>query len=134
MNQRNALDDAVKLGKNGLLLISTANEQAIPHIAAAGALARTGEQQIAVTDWFCPSTTENAVPGKAVSVVAWDPVQDRGHQIIGSIAAVEDIAMLDGYDPKTAESPPLPQVERRLRIDVKQVLAFKKAPHSDIVE
>jgi hypothetical protein len=67
-------------------------------------------------------------------VVAWDPVHDLGHQMIGRVSEVEEISMLDGYEPDEAEKNHPPPVERRLTIAVEQVLAFRKAPHSDIEE
>ncbi len=134
MVKEDVVDLAVKNVDNHLVLVLTANDQGVPHLAAADAITKTGAGQIAVTQWFCPTTAENAVSGKAVSVVVWDPASDRGHQMIGRVAAIEELAMLDGYQPEANSKPPLPQVERRLRVDVEQVLTFHKAPHSDVEE
>lgn len=134
MTLENAIEQAVKFANRGLVLVSTSDKQGVPHIAAAGSLSKSESGRIAVTEWFCPETVANAVSGRPISVVVWDPGHDLGHQLIGTVSAVEEVAMLDGYHPEAEPKSPLPQVERRLIIEVNRVLAFRKAPHSDMEE
>ncbi|MFW6334048.1 MAG: hypothetical protein ACOC0W_02165 [Desulfosalsimonas sp.] len=134
MAQETAIDHAVKYAETGLVFVSTTNDLGVPHLAAAGTVSKPERGRISVTEWFCPATAENAVPGRPISVVVWDSAHDLGHQIIGRVSAVEEISMLDGYQPNEHRRSPVPQVKRRLIIDVEQVTAFSKAPHSDIEE
>jgi hypothetical protein len=128
--KENALKEAASLADRGLVLVATMDDSETPHIAAAGDISLLGDASIGVTDWFCPGTVANARPGRAVSVVVWAPQDDDGRQLIGKVNRLEDVAVLDGYAPER-EQETIPQVERKLVVDVEQVLRFRKAPHSD---
>lgn len=134
MAQETAIDQAVKYAKTGLVFVSTTNDHGVPHVAAAGTVSKAEQGRIAVTEWFCPGTAANALPGRPISVVVWDSAHDLGHQIIGRVSAVEELSMLDGYQPYEHKHSPVPQVKRSLIIDVEQIMAFSKAPHSDVEE
>lgn len=126
------LHQAVELAeKLGHLLIATVGPDGMPHVAAAGKISRKGES-VEVTAWFCPATIENLRSSKTVALVVWDPVLDRGYQLLGQAEEVTEVAHLDGYLPELEERMTLPQVERRLLIRVKSILDFRHAPHSDI--
>jgi hypothetical protein len=125
-----SLKEAFSLADRGLVLIATVDDEHIPHIAAAGDMSLVEDGRIALTDWFCPGTISNARPGRSVSVVAWAPQDDDGRQMIGKVNRLEDVAMLSGHAPER-ERDGLPQVERRLVVEVERTLRFRKAPHSD---
>jgi hypothetical protein len=132
MNE-DTLDRAVEQAKHGHTLIATCDADGIPHIAAAGALAKPENGQLALTDWFCPRTVENALPGRSVSIVIWNPESDTGHQLIATVVRIDEVSMLNGYTPDETVKP-VPQSERRLVVDVIQALEFCKAPHNDVAE
>jgi hypothetical protein len=134
MNRDKAINHALEIAGRALLFVATSDEKGVPHIAAAKSISKPEEGRIAVTDWFCPETVVNAAGGRPVSIVIWDSVRDEGHQIVGRIAAVEELAIMNGYLPGEDEKNSLPQQERRLIIDVEKVMAFRQAPHSDVEE
>ncbi len=130
-----AIRRAVDLGSRVKhIFVSTSNSSGLPHLAAAGAIHRVSESHIAVEEWFCPGTIQNLLDNPMISVVAWDPKTDVGHQILGEVEKVEEIAMMNGFSPEIETSAQLPQAERKLIIRVDKVLAFSHAPHSDAVE
>jgi hypothetical protein len=63
--------------------------------------------------------------------VIWDKKDDAGYQLIGEAEQVEDICMLNGYDPKTEGKIAVPQVERRIIMRINKVIDFTHAPHTD---
>lgn len=118
-------------GKLGHLMVATVGPGGMPHVAAAGEISQNGER-IEVTAWFCPTTVENLRTSRAVSLVIWDPLVDQGYQLLGQADQVIEIAQLDGYQPEIESHWPQPQVERKLVIEVTDILEFRHAPHSDI--
>lgn len=127
-----AVRRAVKMGETlKHLFVATADPQGLPHLAAAGKIDLTPQGEVAVSAWFCPGTLDNLRSNPKVSLVIWDPENDLGHQLLGRLERLEEVAMLDGYDP---EAPVTPQVERRMVVRVERVLAFSHAPHSDAEE
>jgi len=133
MSRENAIDRALAIAGQGLVLIATSDGQGVPHVAAANSISKEEKGRLAITDWFCPETVANAEIGRTVSIVIWDPVKDEGHQIIGYVAAVEELAILNGYLPGE-ETAGLPQEERRLVIEVGKIMEFRQAMHSDLEE
>ncbi len=87
-----------------------------------------------VTEWFCPGTMTNLKHNPRVSLVMWDAAKDAGYQLIGEAEAVEDLLMLDGYDPKMKDESRVPQVEWQVVIRVDKVIDFTRAPHTDTEE
>jgi hypothetical protein len=131
----NTILKAVDLGKRMKhVFVATADNRGLPHLAAAGTIRIVSENQIAIEAWFCPGTLQNILCNPMISVVAWDPATDIGHQILGKMEKIEDIAILDGFSPDIETGAQLPQSERRLIVRVDKVLAFSHAPHSDVVE
>lgn len=104
MNRDKAIDRALEIAGKSLILVATADENGVPHLAAANSIDKPKAGRIAVTDWFCPETVANAVIGRPVAVVVWDYNNDTGHQIIGYIAALEQLAVMDGYLPNENEN------------------------------
>ncbi len=130
-----AIRQAVDLGNRMKhIFVSTSNSRGLPHLAAAGTIRRVSEDHIAVEAWFCPGTVQNLHDNPMISVVAWDPETDIGHQLLGEVEKVEEIAIMNGFSPDIESKTQLPQAERKLIIRVDKVLAFSHAPHSDAVE
>ncbi|MBM9605580.1 pyridoxamine 5'-phosphate oxidase family protein [Desulfopila inferna] len=130
-----AIFEAVDLGNRmEHVFVTTTNGNGLPHLAAAGIIRYISEDHISVEAWFCPATIQNLGDNPLISVVAWDPATDIGHQILGEVEKVEEIAMMDGFTGDLESEEQLPQSESRLIIRVDQVLAFSHAPHSDTVE
>jgi hypothetical protein len=130
-----AILKAVDLGNRMKhVFVATANSRGLPHLAAAGAIRLVSEGRIAVEAWFCQGTVQNLHDNPMISVVAWDPEIDIGHQLLGEVEKVEEIAIMNGFSPEIEAKAQLPQSERKLIIRVDEVLAFSHAPHSDAVE
>jgi len=113
----------------GYALVATSDEKGLPHLAASRSMELESDGHVAVSEWFCPGTLANLEKNPQISVVVWDPVSDRGYQLLGKSVALDDTAMMDGFSPAREEV--LPQVERRIRVRVEQILDFSHAPHSD---
>lgn len=115
----------------GYVFVATADEKGSPHICVAVGLDVVGDGCIAVTEWFCPGTIANVDRNRNISVVSWDRDTDHGYQMIGTVRQSFDVGVLDGYSPRDEINGNMPQVERRLVIDVEKVMAFKMQPHTD---
>ncbi len=126
------LKKAVDLTKTiGHCFIATADETGRPHIAAAGKLRYHDADHVEITEWFCPATVANVEKNIFATIVVWDSVDDIGYQLAGKVERVADVAVLDGYAPEY-DIDPLPQVQRRLTVDIERVTDFKLGPHSDM--
>jgi len=126
------MKEAVRIAKgDGLVLVATSDERGTPHIGAGGGIEMEPDAKLAVTEWFCPTTLENLTADPALSVVVWDRATDEGYQFLGRLERIQDMGVLDGLAPGEENEPPLPQVLRKLVIEVEEVLAFKRGPHSD---
>ncbi len=127
-----AIQWAVDLGQSREhIFMATSDKAGWPHVTAAGTIRRISDEKVAVSDWFCPGTVKNLEENRQVSLVVWDPVPDKGYQLLGKVEEVDEEAMLDGYDPELETRERTPQVERELVIRVEKVLDFTYAPHSD---
>ena len=134
MNE-NALTKAAALARKvGSILVATADRGGLPHLAAAGRLGEAGDGRLSVAAWFCPGTVRNIQENRRISLVVWDPASDTGYQLLGMVEKVRELAMLNGYIPGQEGKPQPPQVERELLVRVQRVLAFSRAPHSDLEE
>lgn len=125
---KEALTLAEKLRR---IFVATADSKGLPHIAAAGKLLLNPDSTIAVTSWFCPTTVANLQENKQISLVIWDKDQDRGFQLLGEVKDMLELGVLDGFAPEIELKSILPQVQRQLLVEVKKVIEFKHAPHSD---
>jgi hypothetical protein len=131
MNQK-LLRDAVDLARrDGKILVATADGGGLPHLASAGGLELLPDGRLGITAWFCPGTLENIQGNRGISLTVWDPAQDRGHQILGEVERVEELAVMDGYAPGREDFGTIPQVERRIVVQPRRALIFTRAPHSD---
>lgn len=123
---------AVELcGKVGHLFVATSSRDGRPHLGTARTIERLAGDTVGISGWYCPGTENNLRDNRRAAVVVWDTGRDRGYQLLGSVEAVEETAVLDGYTPLEEQAPPLPQVEKRIRMRVESALDFTIAPHSD---
>ena len=130
-NLENAINLAEKVGH---VFVATADAAGMPHLAAAAQIRSASEDRVAVSAWFCPGTVENLEQNRRISLVVWDPPSDRGYQLLGEVVQVEEASVMNGFSPEAEKSSPMPQVERRLMVQVTRILAFSHAPHSDLEE
>ena len=114
----------------GHVFVATASSDGLPHLAAAGSMSLDDAGLVRVSEWFCPGTMANLAENRRVALVAWDREADRGYQLLGRVAEVEELAFVDGYAARMGDEA-APQVERKLVIEVERVLDFSQGPHSD---
>jgi len=132
---RDILSHIAALGRQvGHVLVATAGNDGLPHLAVAGEISAQGDDHLIVGEWFCPGMLANLQQNGRVAVVVWDPSTDTGHQALGRVQRIEDVAVLDGYAPRVESRHPTPQIERRLTIHVETILQFSRRPHTDQVE
>jgi pyridoxine/pyridoxamine 5'-phosphate oxidase len=130
-----AVRRAVELAQEvGHVLVATTDARGQPHLAAAGSVGLDDRGRLTVGEWFCPGTVANLDENRRVSIVVWKAATDEGHQLLGEVEEVKELAVMDGYAPDLEEAQPAPQVERQLVIRVDTVLDFRRAPHSDTEE
>ena len=113
--------------------IATANKTGLPHVGVAGKCTVDLEGHIIISAWFCPGTMINLQINSKVALVLWDATVDIGYQVLGEVETIEDMAIMNGYSPERDKIPPLPQIERKLFIKVKEIIGFSQAPHSELV-
>ncbi len=118
----------------GFVLVATADDKAMPHIAGAGRVELIGRDCLAVTEWLCPRTVDNLQKNRRVSIIVWDKPSDTGFQLLGRLEKTEDMRVLDGYAPALEGCPPLPQIEKRLFVKIERISDFKLGPHTDLEE
>ena len=127
------LDNAINLAeKLGHVFVATADAGGMPHLAAAAQIRSASEDRVEVSAWFCPGTIANLEQNRRISLVVWDPPSDRGYQMLGEVVQVEEASVMNGFSPEAEKRPSMPQVERRLMVQVARILAFSHAPHSDL--
>lgn len=127
-----ALAEAITLSQTALVLVATADERGLPHVAAADALTAAAEGGVKVTEWLCRGTMENLDVNRRVALVVWDDERDSGYQLLGSVERIEEVGVLDGLSPGDASHRPVPQAEHELLVRVERVLDFSRAPHADV--
>jgi hypothetical protein len=114
------------------VFVATADAAGLPHIAASRRITFEPGRRLGISEWFCPGTLENLQVNPRISIVVWDPPRDAGFQILGRFEKVEDLSVMDGLSPEMEEKPPLPHVERKILVQVDEVIHFSHAPHSDV--
>lgn len=130
---RGLISKAVKLGqKLGHVFLTTADGNGIPHLSIAAKINVSTDNRLSVAGWFCPGTVANLENNPNIGITVWDKKSDIGFQFIGKRQELRELAVLDGYAPKTEKDTYLPQIEREVVISVEKILEFKQAPHSDI--
>jgi hypothetical protein len=64
-------------------------------------------------------------------LVIRDPKEDRGYQILGENKGIEERAMMNGCIGEKETTIPLPQIKRKLSLDVQRIPDFKNDTHTD---
>ncbi|MGZ3579089.1 MAG: pyridoxamine 5'-phosphate oxidase family protein [Syntrophales bacterium] len=115
------------------VFIASVNGEGIPHIAASKRLSLDAKNNVVLTEWFCPGTMENLM-GKNdhLSIAVWDSRKDTGYQLIGRARSEEDMAYLDGYASDLRKKEDVPQIQRKITVQVEKILDFKLTPHTDV--
>jgi hypothetical protein len=116
----------------GHIFVATADKKGLAHISAAGKLTLNAKGLLSVSAWFCPGTVANLSENRSISLVVWDAKEDVGFQLLGKVKDIQDVGVLDGYAPAIEAKARLPQVERKLLVEVDKIIEFRYAPHSDI--
>jgi len=129
------LEKAVKLSLElDYVLVATADQEGVPHMAAAEKLLLASEDTVAVTSWCCPATVANLHDSPRIAIVVWNPVTDIGYQLLGQIERVEDLNIMDGFAPEIEKRTAIVEVEKQLTVRVEKILNFRYAAHSDMEE
>jgi hypothetical protein len=127
-----SLRKAVDLGKDlQHVFVSTSDKAGLPHVAAAWRIEQLSDERVSISAWFCPGTLSNIQQNKRIALVVWEPLSDKGFQILGEVEDVVEESVMDGYAAKLESLHPLPQVESKFIVKVEKVLQFSNAPHSD---
>jgi hypothetical protein len=135
MKKISLLKRAIDIGrKSGHIFLVTADQYGMPHLSIATKISLASDSQLWVAGWFCPGIVENLEMNPNIGVAVWDEGNDAGYQLLGKKLELNAIAIMDGYSPELENKPPLPQVEREVRIAIEKILEFKQAPHSDLEE
>lgn len=113
------------------ILVATADSGGLPHVAAAGTIDHADGPRIEVSAWFCPGTLANLSENRKLALIVWDPQSDYGYQLLGQMEDMVEVSIMNGFEPESKASAPMPQIERKLLIRVDRVLTFSHAPHSD---
>ena len=116
------------------ILVATADSGGLPHVAAAGTINHVDGPKIEVSAWFCPGTLANLSVNRKLALVVWDPESDTGYQLLGQVEDMVEVSIMNGFEPETKTSAPMPQIERKFLIRVERVLTFSHAPHTDLEE
>ena len=117
--------------KTGRTFMATAGGDGLPHVTSSETMVVAGDGTVELTYWFCPLTMENLLRNARCSIVVWDEASDTGYQVLGKVAKTEEMAVLDGYSADLFEKKTIPQVKRKLTVEVEKVLAFTRSPHDD---
>jgi hypothetical protein len=134
VNSKKLLQAIALTERLGHVFIVTAYASGRTHLAAARTLSYLPDDQVMVSGWFCHQTIRNLHTNRFLSIVAWEPSSDEGYQLQGELIATEALEMLNGYNPELEKKPPIPQVDRQLKIRIEKVVEFNLRPHSDLEE
>jgi hypothetical protein len=127
------LKEAVLLAdKTKHVFIASVNGDGVPHIAASKMLSLDSKNNAVLTEWFCPGTMENLMGENShLAIAVWDAKKDTGYQLIGREKKEEDMAYLNGYA-SDLEKDSVPQIQRKVTVQIEKILDFKLTPHTDI--
>ncbi len=139
--QENSLKRAVALGRKiERFLIAVNGAQGYPYITTARGIEQTGEDRLAIEEWFCPVTARDLSTRAETAILIWDPAADEGFEILGRVQRIEERDYLNGYAPGTENGDAPSQVRRRLSIRAAGIFAISHSlrcediasmPHSE---
>jgi len=121
-----ALENAARIADKGVILVATADGEGTPHVCPAHDYHKQDSTHISIAAWFHPRTISNIERNLKVSVIAWDPEEDSGYQLVGEVENVRELTTLHGYTPGQEEHDQQTHMARRLLIRVDEVLDFKQ--------
>lgn len=120
------------LNDDNIVYLATADEEGVPHIAAAEGIRVEDEGRVCFSAWFCIKTMENLRVNPRMSVAVMDPVNKLGYQLIGKVEKIDQVEVIDGYSPAAEELwEHRPQTRYKLAADIEQVLEMSTGAHSD---
>lgn len=115
------------------VFIASVSGDGVPHIAASKTLSIDSKNNAVLTEWFCPGTMENLMgENNHLAIAVWDAEKDKGYQLIGRARKEEDMAYLNGYASDLGEKDSVPQIQRKVTVQIEKILDFKLTPHTDI--
>lgn len=129
------LKEAVLLAdKTKHVFIASVNGDGVPHIAASKMLSLDSKNNAVLTEWFCPGTMENLMGENShLAIAVWDAKKDTGYQqLIGRAKKEEDMAYLNGYASDLGKKDSVPQIQRKVTVQIEKILDFKLTLHTDI--
>ena len=120
------------LNDDNIVYLATADEEGLPHIAAAEGIRVEDEGRVCFSAWFCVKTMENLRVNPRLSVAVMDPVNKLGYQLIGKVEKIDQAEVMDGYSAAAEERwEHHPQTRYKLTADIEQVLEMSAGAHSD---
>ncbi len=126
-------DAALLAEKTKHVFLASVNGDGIPHIAASKGLSLDSKNNVVLTEWFCPGTMENLMgENNHLAIAIWDAKKDKGYQLIGKTKKEEDVAYLNGYASDLRKKDAVPQIQRKVTVQIEKILDFKLRPHTDI--
>ncbi len=127
------LERAVSMSQaSGRIYLATADHGGLPHIAAAGPLTLLSDQKRVVFEaWCCPRTVANLGVNRWMALVVLPPEKEIGYQLLGWIEEMEDVLLMDGFDPQLEARRLLPQAKKRLTMRVDKIIEFRPEAHTD---
>lgn len=124
-----AMDMAIRTGQ---VFLSTADKRGQPHMSIVQPVDFDPQGRLKMMAWLCQYTLQNLQENPKVTIVVWDPVQDKGYQMAGMLQDMRVVAQIDGYAPGLEEKKHIPQVEWKILVQIEKVCNFQKAPHIDV--
>lgn len=133
MTPSETLERAVSLSQaSGRIYMATADRGGLPHVAKAGSLTLLSDQKRVVFEaWSCPHTVSNLSINRWMALVILPPGKDIGYQLLGWIEDMEDVLLMDGFDPQLEARRFLPQAKKRLTMRVDKIIEFRPEAHTD---
>ena len=112
--------------------VATSDKNGYPHLAVEKGLKVLEEKYLGFSAWFCNKTVENLCNNPKITIAIFDPLLKKGYQFSGEVIEIKEGAMLNGFSPELEKKErEFPQVERRLKIKIDEVLDFSTGAHSD---
>jgi hypothetical protein len=127
------LERAVSMSQaSGRIYMATADHGGLPHVGAAGPLAfHSDRKRVVFEAWSCPRTVANLGVNRWMALVILPPGKEIGYQLLGWIEEMEDVLLMDGFDPQLESRRPIPQAKKRLTMRVDKIIGFRPEAHTD---
>lgn len=117
---------------SGRIYMATADRGGLPHVGAAGPLVFHSDcKRVVFEAWTCPRTVANLGVNHWMALVILPPGKEIGYQLLGWIENVEDVLLMDGFDPQLEAQRSDPQARKRLTMRVDKIIGFRPKAHTD---